>query len=532
MLLVLAVLFSGLGLFFLWIQKQKREATEQESAHFTAGLLIVGSVYLHILLWLSLHATALSDDIATMISLVLYTIIGLGAYFYGKMQEKKIVRIYGAVLLTLVVVRLLVVDVWDMALAGRIVTFFLVGILLTTTAFVGRGKKVLSVLLVVGAGGILAYASSVDALSTISQETISAYQELKELQPVSIIVPTVVEMPFENEELERFGFAVLDEATDSFQPLFFKQETSINELPITISATNQSAIDSARMIDRDAQTYTAFALPEETQGSVRIVVASARTITSSSLTLLLDSHVALPTSIEIRAQVDSANDIVLAKTPMRQTTVHFPRTTSARWTITLTYAQPLRISELKLAQENAARTSSHALRFLAQPGHSYQIYFNPDRYVSPAVREAGNLADNQGVLNLPSPPSQTNVYYKQADVDADGVPDILDNCVATSNTDQADVNSNGRGDACDDFDRDGIINSQDNCPSDPNRGQTDVDADGIGDACDMEESRLTERYKWLPWIGIAFAALTLIVLFALTARATMRKRGDNQPPAA
>jgi len=105
-------------------------------------------------------------------------------------------------------------------------------------------------------------------------------------------------------------------------------------------------------------------------------------------------------------------------------------------------------------------------------------------------------------------------------VDSDGVPDIRDNCVSVSNSDQQDINNNGRGDACDDFDQDGIINSKDNCPDNPNRDQRDTDSDGVGDVCDKEESRITERYPWIPWVGIGFAAVVLIVLLVLTARAT------------
>ncbi|MBI4021961.1 MAG: hypothetical protein HY372_01255, partial [Candidatus Andersenbacteria bacterium] len=47
-------------------------------------------------------------------------------------------RLYGAVLLGFVVLRLLFIDVWKLALTGRIITFFLVGALLVSTAFLGR----------------------------------------------------------------------------------------------------------------------------------------------------------------------------------------------------------------------------------------------------------------------------------------------------------------------------------------------------------------------------------------------------------
>jgi len=138
-LLVLAIILFGLGLFFWWMHGRIK-VVQKDEMHFNVVLLIVGSIYVYALLWLSLHATSLSNDIATMVSLIIYTIIGLAIYFYGRVQEKKVMQIYGAVLLTVVVGRLVVIDVWGMALSGRIITFFVVGALLTTTAFFGRKK--------------------------------------------------------------------------------------------------------------------------------------------------------------------------------------------------------------------------------------------------------------------------------------------------------------------------------------------------------------------------------------------------------
>ena len=76
-----------------------------------------------------------------MISLVIYTVVGLAAYFYGLTKGKRELRLYGGALVGFVVGRLLLTDVWRMELGARIVTFFLIGALLVSTAFLGRKKR-------------------------------------------------------------------------------------------------------------------------------------------------------------------------------------------------------------------------------------------------------------------------------------------------------------------------------------------------------------------------------------------------------
>jgi len=353
---------------------------------------------------------------------------------------------------------------------------------------------------------------------------ISAYRQYKDVSGLSISVPTVVEIPFKDEFIERFDFAVFDKTTNSFEPHLFKQEVLVNQIPIVIDANTTSG-SAQNMIDNNLRTWAEFALPENAQGRVQIVLTSSEPITSSTLTILLDNYVALPNSLEIRAETADGSRIVVADKKLSQETIRFPQTIADRWTLTLTYGQPLRITELRLLQENA--TEIRTLRFLAQPTHTYRIYFDPDRQVSPPVGEAGNLAIDKDVLPITVSLSQVNPSYTIADTDNDGIPDIRDNCVTLANRDQKDLSNNGRGDVCDDFDQDGLINNQDNCPNQPNRNQIDTDGDGLGDACDREESRITERYTWLPWVGIGFAALVLIILFALT---TKSLRDRTQPP--
>lgn len=355
-------------------------------------------------------------------------------------------------------------------------------------------------------------------------DALNAFQKVLQVPTFSIKVPTVVEVPFSEVFVNRFNFAVVDDATKSFEPYLLKE--TLRSARNAVSASSDSGAGTiSRVVDGDTDTYTEFPLATSGQkSSIIIRLKGEKPMTLSALGLVLDSHVALPTSIEVRALVNGAEKIVLAQSVPQQTTILFPKTTAQEWILALTYAQPLRINEILLRDETAGVENFQAIRFLAQPGHTYHIYADADRHVSIPVGESGNLVLDKGVLTLPHTQATANPLYVLADIDGDTIPDIKDNCVTTANTDQMDVDQNGRGDVCDDFDRDGVSNSTDNCSDAPNRNQMDTDADGKGDVCDGEESRVTEKYPWLPWAGMGFAGLLLVVLFTITARSMMLKK--------
>lgn len=136
-LLVLGMVLCGVGLF---LKANDGEESQGKNARLYHVALIFGSLYFYALLWLSLHAGGAYQDVATIACLVIYALIGVIAYVWGR-AEGSMLRTYGAWLLIAVALRLFIIDVWTMELTGRIATFFVVGALMMSTVFIGKNKK-------------------------------------------------------------------------------------------------------------------------------------------------------------------------------------------------------------------------------------------------------------------------------------------------------------------------------------------------------------------------------------------------------
>jgi len=139
-LMVLAVVLMALGVLLRGHDTSENGEVKKGEVDGGAVLLVLSSIYFATILWLS-SPTIFSEEFAVMGSLVIYTLFGLFFYMSGRMHSHAEQRTYGATVLGLVIARLLMVDVWGMELAGKIVTFLLIGTLLMSTAFIGRSSS-------------------------------------------------------------------------------------------------------------------------------------------------------------------------------------------------------------------------------------------------------------------------------------------------------------------------------------------------------------------------------------------------------
>ena len=137
----MSLVLLGLGLFYLLTQKEEKPDYIPGVNFQPYSLMIVfGSLYMYGLIWVSLMSYFKTDQsLAVLFSLAIYTVIGLVTYIYGKTDDKKVYRYYGSAVLIAVIARLIFVDIWNMEIFFRAVTFAVVGIMLVGTAFIGKG---------------------------------------------------------------------------------------------------------------------------------------------------------------------------------------------------------------------------------------------------------------------------------------------------------------------------------------------------------------------------------------------------------
>lgn len=124
-LLVMLLTLSGTA----WILQTSKELVARNN------VMIAAAIYSAIMIWYGDLIIFESPFTAHAVSLFIYTLAGITIFFRGVRDSHQAMTLIGSSILGLVVVRLLLVDVWQMPLSGRVITFFVIGTLLVLTAF-------------------------------------------------------------------------------------------------------------------------------------------------------------------------------------------------------------------------------------------------------------------------------------------------------------------------------------------------------------------------------------------------------------
>ena len=338
------------------------------------------------------------------------------------------------------------------------------------------------------------------------EEIIESFRLYQTIEDQNLSIPSLIKFPV---DYEAGSSAVLEKESNTFQP----HQVTVTKIkvPFTVESGGE---DDAFLNDGNPDTYAEYPLGNENgENSAMLTFSYERPVNTFQLNFILGENVQLPDAVSIIELRENSERYLLSRKPLSNNTVSFPTSTASSLRVIFYYRQPLRISEISF-NDSGQRITQNYLLFLVRPGFNYLVYSFPEGEI-PYIRvpEAGNFETGAEIVEIARPPKILNPYFKEADVDKDGIADKRDNCRNIFNPDQVDINVNRIGDACEDFDLDGVLNSKDNCPDKPNRLQQDSDYDGIGDHCDSMENRIIERLPFLPWLGIGIGFIIVVLIF-------------------
>jgi hypothetical protein len=316
---------------------------------------------------------------------------------------------------------------------------------------------------------------------------LTGYKNKRPIQVISPSQPTIVEI----KNLSQSGnYVVTDDTNKAIeqQSLTVRQRKIIP--PQQVEACTTTCTNATALADGDDATTFDFPLLSKGTQKGKIKIVYAKPLMTDTVVFRTTSDSYMPQAFTLMIDGKAVLNTISGDS------AHFPKMEATTVEIEFTYDQPIRFTEVGVGLNTEEDVSS----VVYQPNTKYILYtdspLGKENTPVPAIDLFAKPAEQEiTLLGMTS-----NGLYKERDTDGDGVINSVDNCPMQPNPDQKDSNSNGIGDVCDDYDYDGVPTYLDNCPMVANPDQIDTDKDGIGDACDKEESRITEKYAWIPWV--------------------------------
>lgn len=328
------------------------------------------------------------------------------------------------------------------------------------------------------------------SLTACFASDLSLYKNVQTIPNLDITQPTIVEIRNLNQSGD---YVIVDDKSISIEQQSQTLRTTKIIPPQEVNGCTIACMNAQALADGNESTTFDFPLVSNgmQHGKIKIVYTTPLETDSVVFRTTADSY--MPNVFTL---------VIDGKRILNTSSggsARFPKMIAKTIEIDFDYNQPIRFTEVGVGV-NKEESVTNSVRFIYKPNTTYTLYLD-----SPTGRESLPLP----VINLfVKNPEQIvelgdvnkNKLYKERDTDNDNVIDSDDNCPRLANADQKDGNNNGIGDMCDDYDYDGVMTAGDNCPEISNPDQKDTDRDGIGDVCDGEESRVTEKYPWMPWV--------------------------------
>lgn len=130
-----ALLFEVIAVFGLasFVTGEKR--AHQDTQAISIILYTFGTLLGMRLIRQSCESSFVSEHMAHMVALISYIVLSIAGYAVGSNKSWTYLRYGSGMVIGLVVLRLLLIEVWQMALGWRIITFLVIGALLLSSAF-------------------------------------------------------------------------------------------------------------------------------------------------------------------------------------------------------------------------------------------------------------------------------------------------------------------------------------------------------------------------------------------------------------
>ena len=342
--------------------------------------------------------------------------------------------------------------------------------------------------------------------STCFAADLSRYQNVRHVEELKVTQPAIV-------ELSRLDssrvYVVATLQGETIQQQFQTIRTTRVILPTKVEACMTVCTPALALADTNQDTT--FDFPLTTVGTQKgvIKITYAKPLVTDRIVFQVTGDSYMPNAFTL--MIDGKRIL----NTIEGSAAKFPQMSAQNVEIAFEYSQPIRFREVGVGV-TTEEDVNNMIRFVYQPNTEYILYtgvgigredtptppinlFAKNKEASPALTD-----EEKNTLYVVKAPE------KNKDTDNDGVIDLTDNCPLQANADQKDSNGNGVGDVCDDYDYDGVETYRDNCPTISNFDQLDTDRDGAGDTCDQEESRFTERNKWVPWAAFIVVFLGIL----------------------